>query len=103
VAPSLAGLIATQLAAGAAWGITLMAIFTAALEAGRPGREGLATESCFSLLGSGGVVADCRGLVAGSRRIRAFETLAWLPGVVWALASGLIAVLALRQGRPGLA
>jgi hypothetical protein len=97
VAPSLAGLVAMQLAAGAAWGITLMAIFVAALEAGRPGHEGLATGVLFSLLAAAALIrlaAVSTGFAADPGLSRA---LAWLPVWSWALASAVVGMLALRH------
>lgn len=97
VAPSLAGLVVMQLAAGAAWGVTLMAIFTAALEAGKPGREGLATGVLFSLLAAAALsrlAAASSGLAADPELSRLF---AWIPVWTWALAAVLIALLALRR------
>jgi hypothetical protein len=100
VAPSLTGLIVMQLVAGAAWGITLMAIFTAALESGKPGREGLATGVLFSLL----AVAALSRLAAVSSGVAAdpdfSRLLGWVPVLSWAIAAMLIAGLALRLDRP---
>ena len=97
VAPSLAGLVVMQFVAGAAWGITLTAVFTAALDTGKPGREGLATGVLFSLLAAAALArlaAVSTGIAADPELSRAF---AWVPVISWALAAALIGVLAVRR------
>jgi hypothetical protein len=91
---SLQALVAAQLVAGAAWAVALMAAFTAALEAGRPGREGLLTGVLFSLLAMA-ALARLGATVAGVQGMH------WAPPVAW-LAAALIAagLLAARAAGP---
>ena len=75
--PALEALIVVQFVAGAAWAVALNAAFTAALEAGRTGREGLLTGVLFSLL----AVAAFARLGANAAGVQ--SGLAFAPGVAW--------------------
>ena len=95
-APTLEWLVGAQLLAGAAWGIALTAAFTAALEAGRPGREGLFTGLLFSVLAMA-ALARVAGTAAG---VAAGKDLELLPAYGFGAAAAIAAALALgRAGR----
>jgi hypothetical protein len=84
VAASLPTLIGAQLCAGAAWGLITGYALTAALDAGRTGREGRFTGLIFALLAA---AALTRFLIVLSGLHTASEfkpLLAWLPAVAWA-------------------
>jgi hypothetical protein len=91
---SLEALVVAQLVAGAAWGVALTAAFTAALEAGRTGREGLLTGVLFSLLALAAfarVGANVAGLQSG---------LAFAPGLAWVGAALITAGSMLSRQAP---
>jgi predicted MFS family arabinose efflux permease len=74
-------LAAAQFAAGAAWAVALTAAFTAALETGRPGREGLLTGALFSVL----AIAAFARLAATSGGIQSHLEL--VPALAWSAAA----------------
>jgi MFS family permease len=93
VAPTLPVLVAAQLVAGAAWGITLWSAFTAALDVGRPGREGRVTGVLYSVLAAAAFIRI--GAVVWQ-----FPALPLVPPYAWTAAAILAAVLALRYRSP---
>jgi hypothetical protein len=93
VAPMLEVLVAAQFVAGAAWGVALWAAFIAALDAGRPGREGMVTGVLFSALAAAAfarLAAIAWGLPA----------LPQVPPYAWAAGSLVAGVLAVRYRTP---
>jgi len=98
-AASIETLVAANLVAGAAWSVALMAAFTAALEVGRSGREGLVTGMLFSVL-AGAALARIFTTWMGFPANPGFAgVLGDLPFGAWAAASLIIAILAMKQGR----
>lgn len=94
LAGSLDLLLAAQLVAGGAWGCMLMACFTAALEFGRTGREGLALGMLFAAL-AGATLARIAAAVAELPRMPGFAAvLAWAPFAMWTGAALVFAALA---------
>jgi hypothetical protein len=88
-AGSLDALIAAQLIAGGAWGCVMMASFSAALEFGRAGREGLVLGLLFAAL-AGATLARIGAVIAELGRSPAVTpALDWAPFVLW-LAAGLL-------------
>lgn len=95
-APSLDVLIAAQLVVGGAWGCALMAAFSAAIEFGRTGREGLALGLLFSMLAAA-TLARIGVTVAGANKLpEVAAVLAWLPAVLW-LAGGMALLWIVRM------
>lgn len=89
-ARTLETLVALQFAIGAAWGAVLTGGFTAALEAGKRGREGSATGLLFSMLA---VAAFARIAFVAADLPKSPELAPWLamlPLVAWAAASALL-------------
>jgi len=98
-AGSLDTLIAAQLVAGGAWGCVMMAAFSAALEIGRTGREGLVLGLLFATL-AGATLARIAAVVAElNRRPAVAPALDWAPSVLW-LAAGLLFVFLTAGRRP---
>jgi MFS family permease len=92
-------LLSAQLVAGGAWGCMLMACFSAALEFGRTGREGLALGILFAAI-AGATLARIAATVAELGRRPGFaEALAWAPFVFWVAAGIMFAALAARTAR----
>ena len=96
-APGLGALVAAQLLAGGAWGCVLMASFTAAIELGRTGREGLALGTFFAILAAAtlgriAVVATELHKLPGIALL-----LDWTPLALW-LAAGLIVTALAARG-----
>jgi hypothetical protein len=98
-AAELAHLVVAQGIAGAAWAVALMSAFTAALEIGKPGREGLFTGMLFSMLAAAALAR--LGMILAN--VRASGTLGPvlldLPAVAWSLGAFLVAVVAYRRAR----
>jgi hypothetical protein len=92
-APSIGLLIAAQSIAGAAWSFALTAAFSAALAAGRGGREGLLTGILFSTLAAAAILRIAI-LLSGKQGSFYLES---LPFIVWALAAFLIAMAAFPE------
>lgn len=100
-AASVEALVAANLVAGAAWSVALMAAFTAALEAGRPGREGLVTGVLFSVLAGAALARIFAAWMGFAANPGLAGVLRDLPFGAWAAASLLIAILAMKRDRRG--
>jgi len=88
-AGSLDALIAAQLVAGGAWGCVMMAAFSAALEIGRTGREGLVLGLLFATL-AGATLARIAAVITELNRQPALApALDAAPFVLW-FAAGLL-------------
>jgi MFS family permease len=100
-AATLETLIGAQLAAGAAWGVMLAAIFASAADLGHRGREGLALGTMFSMLALA-TVTRIGVVLAGVPKDAAWAPLlGWAPVALW-LAGGLaMAALALQPRAAG--
>lgn len=97
-------LLAAQFAAGGAWGCIMMASFSAALEFGRTGREGLALGLLFAALAGATLVRIAVVLAELPRHPGLAPALAWTPFVLWLAAGLLFAALASGVARrPGAA
>ncbi len=98
-ASSLDFVIAGQLIAGGAWGCVLMASFSAALEFGRTGREGLALGLLFAMLAI--ATLSRMALVAGqiNRSPELVVVLSWGPTVLWFAGAVLFTALAAARLR----
>ena len=94
-APSLTLLVVAQGFAGAAWCIVMTSAFTAALEAGKPGREGLFTGTLFSMLAAAALarLAIITYEISSGANIPA-QQLDIVPFMAWALAAFLVAAIA---------
>ncbi len=97
VTPNLALLICAQVGAGAAWGIIIGYAFTAAIDAGRTGREGRFTGLVFALLAAAALTRFLIVVSGGSASPVIGPLLAWLPAIAWAGALLLLVIAA--QGR----
>ena len=96
IAPGLAALISAQLGAGAAWGLIIGYALTAAIDAGRSGREGRFTGLVFAML-AGAALTRFLIVVSGAHAAPDLAPLlAWLPGVAWTGALLLISEAARR-------
>ena len=91
-APDAQALVWAQLLAGAAWGVALTAAFTAALELGRPGHEGLVTGLLFSVLAAA-ALARLASVAAG---LPAWTDFASAPAYAWGAVAVIAAALAAR-------
>ena len=93
-AGSLAAAIAAQVSAGAAWGLITGYALTAALDAGRTGREGRFAGLVFALL-AGAALTRFLIVLSGVHTSADFKPLiAWLPAVAWAGALLLLTLAA---------
>ncbi len=98
-APSLDLLIAGQLVAGGAWGCVMMASFSAALEFGRTGREGLALGLLFGMLATA-TLSRMALMAGGLQRLPDFApVLSWAPIVLWFVGGALFTALAAQPRR----
>ena len=83
VAPGLTTLVCAQLCAGAAWGLIIGYALTAAIDAGRTGREGRFTGLVFAML-AGAALTRFLIVISGAHTAPDLAPLlAWLPGVAW--------------------
>lgn len=99
-ASSLDMLIAAQVIAGGTWGSMLMCGFTAAVAAGRTGREGLSLGMLFAVLAAA-TLSRIVAVVAGLPRQTEYTTLfTWAPAFCWVLGALLVGSLALRKAAP---
>ena len=90
-AASLPALIAVQLAAGAAWGLITGYALSAAIDAGRTGREGRFTGLIFALLADAALTRFAI-VVSGLNKAPDFAPwLVWLPAICWSAALALLA------------
>lgn len=98
-AGSLQVLIASQLVAGGAWGCMIMCGFTAAMAAGRTGREGLALGMLFAMLALA-TLSRIGAVLAGVPKREEFSMLlAWAPVTCW-LTGALVAGSLMLRARP---
>jgi MFS family permease len=93
-APGLGPLVAAQLLAGGAWGCVLMASFSAAIELGRTGREGLALGMLFAVLALATLARIATVAAELHKHPALAPALGWTPLVLWLAAGLLFAVLA---------
>jgi hypothetical protein len=93
-APGLGALVAAQLLAGGAWGCVLMASFTAAIELGRTGREGLALGALFAILAAATLGRIAVVATEMHKQPGIGPLLSWAPLALWLAAGVLFAVLA---------
>ena len=96
-AGSLDMLIAAQLVAGGAWGSMLMCGFTAAMAAGRSGREGLALGLLFAALAFATLSRIGTVLAGGPKQSAYAPLLAMAPVVCWLAGALVIGLLAMRK------
>ncbi len=96
-AGSLDMLIAAQLVAGGAWGSMLMCGFTAAMAAGRTGREGLALGLLFAALAFATLSRITTVLMGIPKQSEYAALLAWAPVACWLAGALVIGLLALRK------
>lgn len=94
LAPGLEALVAAQLVAGGAWGCVLMASFTAAIEFGRSGREGLALGAFFAILAAATLARIAAVATELHKQPEIAPVLGWTPLVLWLAAGVLFAALA---------
>jgi MFS family permease len=98
-APGLGVLIAAQVVAGGAWGCVLMASFTAAIELGRTGREGLALGALFAVLAAATLARIAAVATELHKQAELVPVLTWTPLVLWLGAGLLFARLAVASRR----
>ncbi len=98
LASALAVLITAQLMAGAAWGLITGYALSAAIDAGRTGREGKFTGMVFAVLAAAALTRFALVLAGINKAPDVAALFAWLPAVSWAAAL-LLLVLAVRSGR----
>ena len=103
-AASLDMLIAAQVVTGGAWGSMLMCGFTAAMAAGRSGREGFALGLLFAVLAAA-TLSRIATVMSGTPKQADYAALfAWAPTICWLAGAVLVGMLALRRpGKPGAA
>lgn len=98
-ARSLDWLIVGQIMAGGAWGCVMMASFSAALEFGRTGREGLALGLLFAMLAIA-TLARMATVAGQLNRVPDYApVLTWVPIVLWFAGGALFMALALTRPR----
>jgi MFS family permease len=90
-APGLGLLLAAQLLAGGAWGCMLTASFSAAIELGRSGREGLALGMLFAVLALATLARIAVVATESHKHPALAPALGWAPLVLW-MAAGLVFV-----------
>jgi hypothetical protein len=96
-AGSLDMLIAAQVVTGGAWGSMLMCGFTAAMAAGRTGREGLALGLLFAVLAAA-TLSRIATTLSGAPKQPGYAVLfTWAPTMCWLAGALLVGVLALRR------
>ncbi len=96
-AGSLDTLIAAQLIAGGAWGSMLMCGFTAAMAAGRTGREGLALGLLFAALAFATLSRIATVLIGVPKQADYAPLLAMAPVAFWLTGALVIGLLAIRK------
>ena len=96
-AGSLDMLIAAQVVTGGAWGSMLMCGFSAAVAAGRTGREGLSLGLLFSVLAAA-TLSRIVTVVAGLPKQAEYAALfAWAPALCWVVGAILVGTLAFHM------
>ena len=96
-ASSLDMLIAAQVVTGGAWGSMLMCGFTAAVAAGRTGREGLSLGMLFAVLAAA-TLSRIVTVVAGLPKQTEYAALfAWAPALCWIAGALMVGAIALRK------
>ena len=98
LASSLPMLIGAQLIAGAAWGLIIGYAFSAAIDAGRTGREGKFTGMVFAVLAAAALTRFAIVLAGINKAPDIAPLFVWLPAISWSAAL-LLLVLAVRSGR----
>lgn len=99
MARDLDGLLVAQAIAGGAWGCILMASFSAAVEVGRTGREGLALGLLFAALAAA-TLARILAVATGINKTPGLAPyLEWAPVVLW-FAGGLLFIALARSAPP---
>ncbi len=93
-------LLAAQFTAGGAWGCILMASFSAAIEYGRTGREGLALGVLFAALAAAALARIAVVAVEVNRMPGFMPYMEWAPFVLW-FAGGLLFVALARSAPSG--
>ncbi len=96
-AGSLDMLIAAQVVTGGAWGSMLMCGFTAAMAAGRSGREGLALGLLFAVLAAATLSRIATVLSGATKQSDYAALFSWAPTLCWLAGGLLVGLLALRQ------
>ena len=96
-AGSLDMLIAAQVVTGGAWGSMLMCGFTAAMAAGRSGREGLALGLLFAVLAAATLSRIATVLSGATKQTDYAALFSWAPTLCWLAGGLLVGVLALRK------
>ena len=96
-AGSLDMLIAAQVVTGGAWGSMLMCGFSAAVAAGRTGREGLSLGLLFAVLAAA-TLSRIVTVVAGLPKQAEYAALfAWAPALCWVVGAILVGTLAFHR------
>ena len=96
-ASNLPMLIAVQLAAGAAWGLITGYALSAAIDAGRSGREGRFTGLVFALLAAAALTRFAIVVSGLNKAPGVAAWLAWLPAIAWSAALALLAWAVMRR------
>jgi hypothetical protein len=96
----LDALLAAQLTAGGAWGCILMACFTAALDYGRTGREGLVLGLTFAALAAAALSRIFIVAMEINKNPVLAAWLPWTPVALWLAGAVVFAVLARRDRLP---
>lgn len=96
-AGSLDQLIAAHALAGGAWGSMLMCGFTAAMAAGRTGREGLSLGLLFAMLAAATLSRIATVLSGAPKQPDYAGLFAWAPALCWLAGALLIGALVLRR------
>lgn len=96
-AGSLDTLIAAQVVAGGAWGSMLMCGFTAAMAAGRTGREGLSLGLLFAMLAAATLSRIATVLSGVTKQADYAPMFSWVPVLCWSAGALLIGLLVLRR------
>ena len=96
-ASNLPMLIAVQLAAGAAWGLITGYALSAAIDAGRSGREGRFTGLIFALLAAAALTRFAIVASGLNKAPGVAAWLAWLPAIAWCAALALLAWAVMRR------
>ncbi|HTD91646.1 MAG TPA: MFS transporter, partial [Burkholderiales bacterium] len=97
IAGSLDVLIAAQVVAGGAWGSMLMCAFTAAMAAGRSGREGFSLGLMFAVLAAATLSRIATVMSGVHKQPELAAILSWTPAVCWLVGAVLVGVLAYRE------